>query len=35
MYWTWGKDDKNASPDQQKASAGNMFFPAPPGKNGL
>ncbi len=35
MYWTWGKNDKDAPPDPQKSTTGNVFFPAPPGKNGL
>jgi hypothetical protein len=35
MYWTWGKDAKSASPDEKKESAGNLLFPAPPGRNGF
>ncbi len=35
MYWTWGKDTKDASPEEKKESAGDLFFPAPPGGNGL
>ncbi len=35
MYWTWGKDDKGATPDDKKDSPGNALFPTPPRRNGL
>ena len=35
MYWTWGKDDKAASPEEKKDSAANPLFPTPPRRNGL
>ena len=34
MYWTWGKDSKDASPDEKRDSA-PAHFPMPPGKSGL
>jgi hypothetical protein len=35
MYWTWGKDKKDASPDDKKDSSPNALFPTPPNRNGL
>jgi hypothetical protein len=35
MYWTWGKDEKNSSPDDQKDSPYNALLPMPPKMNGL
>jgi len=35
MYWTWGKDEKNASPGDKKDAAGGMLFPTPSGKIGF
>jgi Putative MetA-pathway of phenol degradation len=35
MYWTWGKDDKSAAPNDKKDSARNAFFPGPRNKDGL
>jgi hypothetical protein len=35
MYWTWGKNDKDATPEEKKDSAGGALFPMPPGRNGL
>jgi hypothetical protein len=35
MYWTWGKDTKSGSPDDKKAVANNLLFPAAPNRNGL
>ena len=30
MYWTRGKDAKSHAPDDKKATADNLLFPAPP-----
>jgi hypothetical protein len=35
MYWTWGKDDKSASPDDKKDTPASQLFPASPRRNGL
>jgi hypothetical protein len=35
MYWTWGKDRRDASPEEKKESAGDLLFPTPPGGNGF
>ena len=35
MYWTWGKDDKDKSPDEKKDSSSGMLFPTPPHRNGF
>jgi hypothetical protein len=35
MYWTWGKDEKSASPDEKKESAAGPLFPMPPNRNGV
>lgn len=35
MYWTWGKDEKNTSPNDKKDSSSGMLFPMPPHRNGL
>ena len=35
MYWTWGKDDKGAAPDDKKDAPGSALFPMPPKRNGL
>ncbi len=35
MYWTWGKNDKDAAPEEKKDSAGGTLFPMPPNRNGL
>jgi len=35
LYWTWGKDEKGASPDVKRDSSRNALFPPPPNRNGI
>jgi len=34
MYWTWGKDEKSAAPDDKNAPSEAALFPVPPNRIG-